>query len=64
MIEEGDLLWEASRERRDASNIAQFITWLEGRGQRFAGYDDLWQWSVADLKSFWTAIWDYFEIAA
>ena len=62
MVEEGGLLWEASPARRDASNIAQFIKWLEPRGQRFEGYDDLWAWSVSDLEGFWTAIWDYFEI--
>jgi acetoacetyl-CoA synthetase len=62
MIEEGELLWEASPERGDASNIAKFIKWLEPRGKRFAGYEDLWQWSVSDLEGFWTAIWDYFEI--
>jgi acetoacetyl-CoA synthetase len=64
MIEEGELLWEASRERRGASNIAQFIAWLDERGQRFDGYEDLWRWSVSDLEGFWSAIWDYFEIKA
>jgi acetoacetyl-CoA synthetase len=64
MIEEGKLLWEASQQRRDTSNIAQFIKWLELRGHCFAGYDDLWAWSVSDLEGFWTAIWEYFEIMA
>ena len=64
MIDEGGLLWEASRERREASNITHFIKWLGERGQHFSDYEDLWQWSVSDLEGFWTAIWDYFEIRA
>ena len=64
MIEEGELLWEASQQRRAASNISHFMQWLEPRGHTFAGYDELWQWSVDDLEGFWTAIWDYFEITA
>jgi acetoacetyl-CoA synthetase len=58
MIEEGEILWQATPERRDASNIAHFIDWLEQRGRHFSGYDDLWKWSVSDLAGFWTAIWD------
>ena len=64
MIEEGQLLWEASTQRRAASNISRFIAWLEPRGHKFSGYDELWQWSVDDLEGFWAAIWDYFEIQA
>jgi len=64
MIEEGTLLWEASKERKAASNITKFIKWLAQRGRHFEGYNDLWQWSVSDLEGFWTAIWDYFEIRA
>ena len=30
--------------------------------QRFAGYDDLWRWSVQDLEGFWGSIWDFFEL--
>src|SRR6185312_6747612 len=34
------------------------------RGMSFAGYADLYQWSVSDLPGFWRSIWDYFEIIA
>jgi acetoacetyl-CoA synthetase len=37
--------------------------WLETtRGLRFASYDDLWRWSVADLEAFWESLWEYFQI--
>ncbi|HBT32710.1 MAG TPA: acetoacetate--CoA ligase, partial [Pusillimonas sp.] len=27
-------------------------------------YADLWQWSVDNLESFWTSIWEYFDVQA
>src|SRR6476469_6343900 len=41
------------------------MRWLEReRGLSFAGYPELWQWSVDDLDGFWSAIWDFFGIQA
>jgi len=62
MIEEGELLWEASEGRRDGANITHYMTWLAERGHSFDGYRDLWEWSVSDLSGFWQSIWDYFEV--
>jgi acetoacetyl-CoA synthetase len=28
----------------------------------FAGYDELWRWSVDDVPAFWQSIWDHFEL--
>jgi acetoacetyl-CoA synthetase len=40
-----------------------YTNWLrERRGLDFAGYDDLWRWSVGDLEGFWRSIWDYHAI--
>ena len=39
------------------------MSWLAaGRGPSFAGYEDLWQWSVTDPGAFWGTVWDYFEV--
>jgi len=39
------------------------MQWLkEHRGLQFESYDALWQWSVADLESFWHSVWDYFGV--
>jgi len=39
------------------------MRWLaKERGLKFAGYAELWQWSVDDLEAFWQAIWDYFDV--
>ncbi len=48
--------------------ILRYTRWLaEHRGLRFdpttpAGYDELWRWSVDDLRGFWRSIWDYFDV--
>ncbi len=31
-------------------------------GRRFAGYTDLWRWSVDDRAAFWRAAWDFCEL--
>jgi acetoacetyl-CoA synthetase len=61
----GTVLWEPPADIRDTSRIGRFLTWLESeRGLSFAGYPELWEWSVTDLIGFWGAIWDYFEVVA
>ena len=62
IIREGDILWQASAERKESAEITRFIDWLADRGQRFDGYMDLWRWSVGEPAAFWQAIWDYFDI--
>lgn len=57
------LLWTPSQALQDSSNIRAYMRWLEAtRGLRFATYDDLWRWSVADLEAFWESLWEYFQI--
>ena len=62
-VAEGDLLWAPSAERIAGAQLTKFYRWLEAeRGLRFANYDALWRWSVADIEAFWAAIWDCFEV--
>ena len=61
----GELLWEPSAELVERSRLTEFARWLEReRGLSFAGYEELWRWSVDDLDGFWSAIWDFFEVQA
>jgi acetoacetyl-CoA synthetase len=58
-------LWEPPAELVERSRLREFMRWLQAeRGLGFAGYDELWQWSVDDLEAFWSAIWDFFEVQA
>ena len=64
-IIEGSLLWEPSSTVKEQANLTHYMAWLEEKyGLTFAGYPDLWQWSVTELEQFWESIWDYFEIKA
>ena len=59
----GVVLWEPDEKTVHDARITRFMGWLAaGRGQSFAGYEDLWQWSVTDPGAFWGAVWDYFEV--
>jgi acetoacetyl-CoA synthetase len=59
-VQEGSLLWEPPEELAAGSNLTRYRNWLEReRGLRFAGYDDLWSWSVTDLEGFWSSIWEF-----
>jgi acetoacetyl-CoA synthetase len=61
----GRLLWSPPADVRERSRIGDYLRWLgTHRGLDFAGYADLWQWSVDDLPGFWRSIWDYFEVVA
>ena len=55
MTAEGELLWEPSAERVDAARITAFARHLGVRGD----YQELWQWSVANLDEFWRRFADW-----
>jgi len=59
----GAVLWEPDAKTVRNARITRFMNWLAAeRDLRFAGFDDLWQWSVTSPGDFWLAIWDYFEV--
>jgi acetoacetyl-CoA synthetase len=59
------VLWAPPADVRETSRIGHYLGWLEReRGRRFAGYPELWDWSVTDLPGFWQSIWDYFDVIA
>ncbi len=56
MTVEGELLWEPDTDRIARARITEFGRWLaEHGGVTAATYDELWQWSIADLDAFWSA---------
>lgn len=59
------ILWQPSRERVERATLTRYARWLEQRlGRSFAGYDELWQWSVDELDDFWRSIWDFCDVQA
>ncbi len=56
-------LWTPSPERVAASRISDYMAWLgESRDLSFAGYGDLWSWSVSELEEFWQSLSEYFGV--
>ena len=58
-------MWTPSPSRAAATEMARFQSWAEARHDRaFAGYDELWQWSVDELEAFWADIWEFCGVLA
>ena len=65
MAAEPQVLWTPRADGMTSTRVGGFIGWLdENRGVRVNGYDELWQWSVSELESFWGAAWEYFGVRA
>ena len=59
------ILWAPDAEQVERSQLRRYAEWLEReRGLAFAGYHELWAWSVNELEAFWSSIWEFFEVAA
>jgi acetoacetyl-CoA synthetase len=65
MSEPAPTLWSPPATPDEATQIGRYLRWLrEERGRSFAGYAELWQWSVSDLEGFWGSVWDFFGVRA
>ncbi|MEZ5675020.1 acetoacetyl-CoA synthetase [Thalassovita litoralis] len=63
MSEDRKILWTPTKERAEASLMAEYIRWLKThRGLEFADYNALWEWSISDLDGFWTSIVEFFDL--
>ncbi len=64
-IKEGTLLWEPTKSRKENSNLNHYIKWLNTQHNlNIESYNQLWDWSVTELETFWESIWSYFDIQA
>jgi acetoacetyl-CoA synthetase len=58
-------LWTPSAEMRESSELARFMRWAgERHGRSFASYEELWEWSVAELEEFWADVWEFCGVRA
>ncbi|WP_100638914.1 acetoacetate--CoA ligase [Marinobacter salexigens] len=58
--EQSPIVWSPSESDQANTRMGRFRTWLEEQGHGpFADYHALHQWSVDDLESFWSSVWDY-----
>ncbi len=57
------IIWKPSAKRKNSSSMQCYIDWLrDERNLIFADFNELWEWSVNDLESFWKSVWDYFGL--
>ena len=58
-------LWIPSPSQAAETEMARFMRWAgERHGASFAGYDELWRWSVDELEQFWADIWEFCGVLA
>ncbi|MDT4949586.1 MAG: acetoacetyl-CoA synthetase [Pseudonocardiales bacterium] len=63
MTVEGELLWEPTADSIARARITGFGRWLGEHGGVTPGtYDEMWQWSVADLDAFWSALAEWYGV--
>jgi acetoacetyl-CoA synthetase len=58
-------LWVPSEQTIATARMSDFMRWVGQRhGCTFAGYAELWQWSVDEIEQFWADIWEYCGVRA
>ncbi|MFP3897732.1 MAG: acetoacetate--CoA ligase [Dehalococcoidia bacterium] len=58
-------LWQPSEERKANSSMAGFMGLVNARhATGFCSYDELYDWSVNNIRDFWAAVWDFTGIKA
>jgi acetoacetyl-CoA synthetase len=58
-------IWAPSPAQLEASELTAFMRWAgERHGRAFAGYGELWEWSVCELEQFWADIWEFCGVRA
>lgn len=63
-VQPGDILWAPPADVLQTTQVGRFLGWVrEHRDRDLRDHDALWRWSVEDLDGFWSAVWDFFEVA-
>jgi acetoacetyl-CoA synthetase len=58
----GEVLWRPAPDARVHTRLGAFMDWLAARGRRFETYEELLEWSIADLDGFWSALREHFDL--
>ena len=53
-------LWQPSLERIERTNMYKFIQYVnQSCGKEFNTYEELYNWSVEDIPTFWKSMWEF-----
>ncbi len=63
-MDKPEIIWQPSNESKKLSNLSRFIELVNQRYSQSikTEYHDIWNWSVNNVESFWSLIWDFSEI--
>jgi acetoacetyl-CoA synthetase len=62
-MKQNSLLWSPDEKTIENAQVEKFRLYVEARhGISLPSYEQLWQWSVAELEVFWEDIWQYFGL--
>ncbi len=57
------VLWQPGEEFTRNSHLRDYQNFLKRRFDlQFPDYESLWEWSTAELATFWESVWQYFDI--
>ena len=59
-----EIIWQPGNKSKKSSNLSRFIELVNQRYSQSikTEYQDIWNWSVNNIESFWSLIWDFTEI--
>ena len=59
-----EIIWKPSSESKDSSNLSRFIELVNQKHSLSikTEYQEIWNWSVNNVESFWSLIWDFSEV--
>jgi len=56
-------IWIPSAKRVQDANITRFMAFVnKSHGTDFESYEELYNWSIADIPAFWATMWEFCEI--
>jgi acetoacetyl-CoA synthetase len=58
-------LWRPSPDWVERAHVTRYMRWAGERHERsFAGYEELWSWSVEHIEPFWQDVWEFCGVKA
>ena len=59
----GKEMWRPSEERIKQANMTRFIDYINKKcGTTFEAYNELYDWSIENIPTFWEAMWEFAEV--
>lgn len=60
-----EVLWTPSKERIEGANLTRFREFINNKyNKNLTSFEGLYQWSIQEIPSFWSALWEFSEIIA